>query len=135
MGRRLVGQLVTLLERLRAMVEAVPPGGLVTLSRDWLANELRDPAAPVTNADLTIAQVAASMGRAASTVRGWLERGELKGYRFRNREWRIPPVALEAFIARERAGPDQSTARTSIGDWRSVGKNAKVGPTQTGGAR
>jgi excisionase family DNA binding protein len=126
---------MTLLDRLRALVDALPPGGSVTFTREWLAGELQGAAAAPDNVDLTIAQVAARLGRAHSTVRGWLERGELAGYRFRGREWRIPSAALDAFVARERGAPDQPAARAAIGDWRSVGKNATVGATKTGGVK
>ena len=82
MGRWLVDD-VTLLDRLRALVDAVPPGGSVI--RDWLAGALQGAAAPAAHGDLTIAQVAERVCRAASTVRGWLERGELTGLQRGNR--------------------------------------------------
>jgi excisionase family DNA binding protein len=126
---------MTLLERLRAMVEAAPPGSLVSIPRDWLADELQLSSPPAVDGDLTISQVSARIGRAPSTVRGWLERGELNGYRFRGREWRIPPAALQEFVERERGTSPRSPARSAIADWRSVGKNATVGPTKTGGVR
>jgi excisionase family DNA binding protein len=124
---------MTLLDRLRALVDALPPGGSVTFTREWLAGELQGAAAAPQNVDLTIAQVAARLGRAPSTVRGWLERGELNGYRFRGREWRIAPAALEAFVARERGTADRRSARPSISDWRALRKDATMGPIKTRG--
>lgn len=126
---------MTLLDRLRALVENVPPGGSVTIPRDWLAGELQGAIVPATDADLTIAQVAARVGRALSTVRGWLERGELRGYRFRRREWRITPASLAEFLARERGATGRSTKRSEIGSWRELRKDAKVGPTTPGDQR
>ena len=56
----------------------------------------RDAHAPVP-VDLTVAEVATRFGRRSSTVRLWVERGAFPGaYRFRGREWRIPPAALTA---------------------------------------
>ncbi len=56
-------------------------------------------------ADLTCAEVGQRLRRAASTIRGYCERGELPGaYRWRSREWRIPPVALIALEKAERDG-------------------------------
>ncbi|MBA3497088.1 MAG: helix-turn-helix domain-containing protein [Gemmatimonadales bacterium] len=65
-----------------------------------------DAAAPpaAQGADVTIADLATRFGRSPSTVRGWLEHGRFPGaYRFRSREWRIPPAGLDAFEKQERS--------------------------------
>ncbi len=47
--------------------------------------------------DLTVAEVAQLLGRAAGTVRGWCTTGELAGaYWLNGCEWRIPSGALLA---------------------------------------
>jgi len=52
--------------------------------------------------DLTIAEVAQRVGRSSSTVRAWCAAGRLRGYKLRGRDYRIPPAALQEFLARER---------------------------------
>ena len=90
----------------RALPAEVPipiPAGWVV---GWLEGTSPVPeASTVAPADLTCAELAQRFGRAISTIRGWCERGLLVGaYRFRGtREWRIPPAALSAFEAVERA--------------------------------
>lgn len=71
--------------------------------------------------DMTVAEVAEQVGRAESTVRGWLIEGALDGYKLRGRDWRVTHRALEAFLAA------QATPRTKeptegepvdLGAWR-----------------
>lgn len=94
-----------LIERLRAIVEAVPAGGSVSLPRDWLAAELGPVGEPKSAAPtlLTVADVAAQLHRSPSTVRGWVEAGRFTGaFKLNARDWRIPAVAVDAFIAGQR---------------------------------
>jgi len=60
---------VTLIDRLRALAESVPPGGSVTIPRDWLAGELSStdvgPIAPAKEASerlLTADEAATRLG-------------------------------------------------------------------------
>jgi excisionase family DNA binding protein len=88
-------------------------------------------AAPL--ADLTAADVARALGRSPSTVRGWLEAGEIPGaFRFNNREWRISRSDFAAFLERKRrekeperaVGKRPRPARGSavdLGAWRKLG--------------
>jgi len=50
--------------------------------------------------ELRVEDIAADLGRSPSTVREWLRTGELRGYKFRDREWRIPWDSYEEFKAR-----------------------------------
>jgi hypothetical protein len=98
---------VTLIERLRALVEAVPPGGAVTIPRDWLAGELGAGAdgAPTGGADtvLTVAQLAERLHRSPSTVRGWCEQSRFSGaFKLNGKDWRVPITALAAFLDGQR---------------------------------
>ncbi|SRR5712692_2830650 len=99
---------------LRALAEALPPGSAVPVPREWLL-ELLDGSAdvgtpPTLTADLTCREAGTLLGRSASTVRTWLESGELEGYKQRAREWRVTPGAIERFRERERArGPGQAS--------------------------
>ncbi len=85
--------------RLKSIVEALPSdSSAVVLSRADLAVLLDEGAAAPDEAlperDLTVGDVAAETRRATSTVRGWLLRGELRGYKLNRRDWRVPRAAL-----------------------------------------
>ncbi len=106
-------------------VEGIPDGGSVTLPVAWLRERLRLEG-PVENVvvDLTVEQAAKKLGRSPSTVRNWLAAGQIPGaYRFKGREWRTPPSALERFLDKQRTGP-QATAATvgarapALDEWR-----------------
>lgn len=105
---------------LRSLAEALPPGTALPVPREWLLELLtvatgeHQPAMP--DADLTVAQVAQRFDRQPATVRWWCEEGWLPGaYRFRGREWRIPPAGLEAFAAGERTGHAAGARRSAAG--------------------
>ena len=123
-----------LLEWLRRVVDLIPPGGAVTVPRDWLLSLLESANGVATGADtaraegmLTLVEVARRYTRSTSTVRGWCEAGLLPGaFRLRGRAWRIPASALGLFEAQlsptfrtspeaapRSLGPDQS-----IAEWR-----------------
>ncbi len=98
---------MTLQDRLRRIVEPLPPGAAVTLPadvlREWLDGEpgtggqAGDGVSQEPLVDLTVEDVAKLVGRAPSTVRWWCQKGTLPGaYRLRNREWRVPRAALRA---------------------------------------
>lgn len=111
---------MTLRRRLEALLEALPPGGSVTLDREALEELLGAEASgsgPV--ADLTVQEVADELDRAPSTVRGWLGSGDLEGYRLRGREWRVPREALAAFLEEERSGIREEEP-ADLGSWREV---------------
>ena len=106
-------------------VEGVPDGGSVTLPVTWLRERLRlDGPEENVVVDLTVEQAAKKLGRSPSTVRNWLAAEEIPGaYRFKGREWRIPPSALERFLDKQRTAP-QATATTvgaralALDEWR-----------------
>jgi hypothetical protein len=116
---------VSVLARIRALVDAAPPDGTVTVA--WLAELLEAeeaPADPIT-ADHTVEIVAAELGRAVSTVRTWCSSGRIPGaYRLRNREWRIPRDGYAAFIAAEQRGDrtlsTPGAGRVDLGAWRQL---------------
>ena len=102
---------MTLRDRLRLLLEAVPPGGSVMLPRDAVAEWLEDDEGvsphdgPGLVADYTCEQIAAQLGRTAACVRAWCRAGHLAGaYRLNGREWRIPPAGLRAYLDAERNG-------------------------------
>jgi len=118
-----------LIEHLRSLAAGLPPGASVTLSGDWLREQLtsvRGQGADVQDDDQTLVQVAERFGRATSTVRAWVEAGRLPGsYKLRGRDWRVPPAAIAAFLEAERKPPAAVQHRRGakardLGDWRKV---------------
>jgi len=110
---------------LRTLAEALPAGAAVPVPREWLLHLLAGQGAPTpasAPADPTVEEIAARYGRAASTIRGWCEAGRFPGaYKLRDREWRIPLAALEAFDAQQRRCERASGRRGSsvlLSDWR-----------------
>jgi len=47
--------------------------------------------------DLTVSEVAESLGIAYDTVRRLLKSGDLKGYKVDLKQWRVTPNAIEEF--------------------------------------
>lgn len=108
-------------ERLARIVDEMPKEGSVTLPVAWLREQLEDADPEHRIADLTVGEVADELGRAPSTIRGWLGAGELRGYRFRGREWRVPPASLAEFVATERGEEPRvrrPTQTMDLGAWR-----------------
>jgi excisionase family DNA binding protein len=121
-------------EHLRALLAACE-ADQVTVPRRWLLPLLGDNvgtehAAPHTPSrpDYTVRDLAERFGRSPSTVRSWLEAGQLEGYHFAGREWRVTPEALSTFEARQRSAGTRER-RTSaavphspsnLADWRKV---------------
>jgi excisionase family DNA binding protein len=107
---------LTLRDRLRRIVEALPPGAAVSLPRDQLAAWVgADEPPPLT--DLTVAEAAEILGRRPSTVRGWCASGELRAYRFRSREWRIPHSAIRELQDRQAAPDDDLDDDDGLSGW------------------
>ena len=102
-------------------LQSLPDSASLTLSVRDLRTALDGPG----GADLTVQEVARRFKRAPSTIRGWLERGILRGFRFRHREWRVSPAALAEFEQAERAGrphkPRSQRGVTNLSAWREEG--------------
>jgi excisionase family DNA binding protein len=119
---------MSLSNRLRQLVDALPSdSSSVTLTRSDLAALLEgeeqggEVLAP--ERDLTVEQVAEAMGRACSTVRGWLIAGELRGFKLNGRDWRVPRAALRAYRDAQAAGkadPEPEMEGVDISAWRRV---------------
>lgn len=116
---------MTLADRIRMITQALPSdSSAVTLTRADLV-ALLDSApdeAPVGNSELTAAEVAAEVGRAPSTVRGWLISGDLRGYKLNGRDWRVPRASLRAYLE-EQSNPapvGEPDGEVDISAWRRV---------------
>lgn len=98
---------------LRDSLAALPGDALVPVA--WVREKLGETdGEPIT--DLTVAQAAAKLDRSESCVRGWCADGELDAYKFRDREWRIPPEALRAFMRQDQDRP--SSDPVNLSSWR-----------------
>jgi excisionase family DNA binding protein len=107
--------------RLRELAERLPLGASLTLTRAGLlelaAEDDGQAACETPQTDLTVAELAARLHRAASTVREWCEHGRFAGcYKLNGRDWRVPVAALDAFLAGQRG----ERAVTQLGAWRAV---------------
>jgi helix-turn-helix protein len=114
---------VLTLEQLRELAERLPDGAALTLPKAALLEALAGGSsqtsaiAPAPPGDRTVAELAVQFHRKPSTVRGWLEAGRFPGaYKLRDRDWRVPAAALDAFLAQERAPRPARGARLSA--WR-----------------
>ncbi len=93
-------------DRLRELAERLPSGGSLTLTREGLlelaAVDGGQTEQPAARADFTVAELATRFHRSASTVRDWCEHGRFEGaYKLNGRDWRIPPAAVDAFLAEQ----------------------------------
>jgi len=121
------------LEQLRTAAAALPPGTLVTLSREALLDVLGGgggdrvaggEGSPPVAVDLTVTDLAQRFRRHPSTIRQWLESGRLEGYKLFGREWRVPLAAVAAFQDQQRHGRERRNSPAlgapSLADWRTV---------------
>lgn len=108
--------------RLRRLVQAGDPDGTVTLR--WLAEVIGERGGEDERSedqpqrDLTVEDVATHFRRAPSTVRGWLLRGELRGYKLNGRDWRVPRSAIVEYEERQREPDVKDPEDVDISAWR-----------------
>ena len=73
--------------------------------------------------DLTVKEVAKETDRAPSTVRDWLLSGALRGYKFNDRDWRVPRAALEEYLdaqSKPTSATPRDTGDVDIRAWRRI---------------
>lgn len=119
-------------QRLRQAVQGVPDEGAVTLPahsiRRWLEGVDSEGADGAVNgseppvADLTVSELAERLGRAESTVRGWLS--DVDGAYKLGGQWRVPRDAwrrhLDGLADDGEDGPPEvrSNRTAELSDWR-----------------
>lgn len=96
---------MAIVERLRAIVEGMPPDGAVTLPVAFLTGLIESEGAePGMGKLLTLGDVAEIAGRSVSTIRSWCNSGQIAGaFRLQGRDWRIPAADLQRFIERQQS--------------------------------
>ena len=97
---------MSLIDRLRAIIDGMPDGGSVSLPVTWLRDLLdAEGDAPGIGRLLTLDEAGEVVGRSPGTVRTWANSGQLEGaFKLQNRSWRVPEKALQNFIERQQAG-------------------------------
>ena len=115
---------MTIAKRLRQLASALPSDdAAVTITRADLSSLLEEEAGgPVPSRDMTVEEVAGEVGRAPSTVRGWLLPGELRGPNLNGRDRRVPHPALMVYLSEDSETDDfpAATREIDITAWRSV---------------
>lgn len=100
----------------RDLLDELPDETLVPV---YWVRELLEADPPDDGRDLTTNEAAKILDRSPSSVRGWCASGEIDAYKFKNREWRIPHDALEAFRAQQREnGSGERTRHSALGSGR-----------------
>lgn len=117
--------------RILRLAKALPSNkASVTLSRADLIALLEDSPdeSESIQRDLTVEEVAAEVGRAPSTIRGWLIAGRLRGYNLNGKSWRIPRSALHEYLdgqgrkeaAEVRIEEEKDDEDVDISAWRKI---------------
>jgi excisionase family DNA binding protein len=88
---------MSFVDRFRRLLEGMPDGASVSLPVGILRGWLEEAGGGSFEPDLTVKEVADCYGRSPARVRAWIREGQLRAYRFQNKEWRVPPSALEDF--------------------------------------
>lgn len=98
------------------MVDGLPDGASINLEAGAIREMLDEEPESEREGrltDLTIEEVAEEFDRSESAVRSWCQQELIPGaYKFRGREWRIPPEGVRAFQRQEAEG-DLSPARAA----------------------
>jgi excisionase family DNA binding protein len=89
-------------DRLRRLVDGMPDDALVSLPAARIRAWLEESGTGGVEPDLTVREVAELISRSPTTVRAWIRSKQLRAYRFRRKEWRIPPAALTEFIENQK---------------------------------
>ena len=115
---------MTIEERLRQLAAALPTkDSAVTLTREDLVALLdTEPLGiEIRTRDMSVEEVGEEVGRAPSTIRGWLIAGELRGYKLNGKSWRVPRAALREYLeAQTTRSPDPPKIPAGIASWRTV---------------
>jgi len=106
---------------LAALVASVDEGQVISVPVRWLRALLGGELAEQGEVDLTVEEVAKMFGRHPNTIRGWLQSGELRGYKLKGKEWRVPRAAIGEFQTRQADPrlPEPAAAGTAdLSAWR-----------------
>ena len=99
---------MNLSDRLRRMIDGMPPAASITLPVEVVKGWLSDNGSGLDH-DLTVAEVGKFFDRSPATIRAWIRAGRLDAYHFRGNEYRITHAAVEEFQDQERNGNQYQT--------------------------
>lgn len=105
---------------LQEALRPLPGDALVPVA--WVRERLGQPEDELTG-DLTVPEVAETLGRSEQRVCDYLREGRLEGYKF-GAQWRVTRSALQTFLDRLREGegngedPAGDHRSGKLGDWR-----------------
>ena len=114
---------MSLHERLRQLATALPSDGSVTFTRADLVALLEEEPGRVSAGsarDMTVEEVGAEIGRAPSTIRGYLISKALLGYKLNHRDWRVPRAALREYLEAQATQWSETPGEVDITAWRNV---------------
>ena len=115
---------MSLVDRLKAIIDGMPPDGAVTLPVVFLSRLIEAEAAESgLGRLLTLQEAGEIVGRSPSTVRTWLNTGQLDGFKLNDRAWRIRESALRTFIEWQESGEHEpptvkSEGPVDLSSWR-----------------
>ena len=103
---------------LSKLIANLPDDALVPVG--WVRARLAAPLPEETVGDLSCADIGKVLDRKPGTVRAWLFRGELKGYRLNGKDWRCTRAELRRYLdAQGGAGSHVGEkSPVNIGSWR-----------------
>ena len=114
---------MSIVERLRAIVDPMPADGSVSLPVAWLRELLEaEGAEPGMGRLLTLEEAGKIVGRSPSTVRTWLNTGALDGFKLNARSWRVRESALQSYLKRQESGEPtvSDTGPVDLDAWREL---------------
>lgn len=112
-----------LASELSKILSELPPDAMLPVS--WIRARLDAPLPVETDGDLSCADIGAILHRTAGCVRGWCFRGELKGYRLNNRDWRVSRKSLRQYLDAQGGSPAAEKSPTDLSSWREKRRGAK----------
>ena len=110
---------------LSALLAELPDEAMIPVG--WVRARLDTPLPEEGVGDLSCADVGAILHRKPGTIRGWLFRKELLGYRLNNRDWRVTRAELRRYLDAQSNGSPKTKdgATVDLGSWRKKARRSQ----------